>query len=173
MNRSFGPRNEKVRMSQAKKSRHCQVESLRVCTDRRPHVVVTAHRHFLPSPTFAVESSFRAKASCQSMPAAHSTNMNVKPGPYANPKKYSEAQDAARADFIEKGGHPRNLIAALWVRLNRSDRQADVVSAEAEAVGDGDPHALLAGGIRDIIQVAERIWRIEIDRRMDDAMPDR
>src|SRR5260370_26038487 len=44
----------------------------------------------------------------------------------------------------------------------KTDDQRDILAAEAEAVAQGVPNALLAGGVADVVQVALRVGRLVI-----------
>src|SRR5262249_30086606 len=56
--------------------------------------------------------------------------------------------------------------------LDGADDEAGVMAAEAEAVGDGTAHALLAGPIRHVVEVALRVGLVEVDRRVNHPLPD-
>src|SRR5262245_15238406 len=55
----------------------------------------------------------------------------------------------------------------------RTDDQAAIMAAEAEAVGDGPPDRHLACGIGHVVQVAGGVRRLKVDGGMDHTVTDR
>src|SRR4051812_43786340 len=53
---------------------------------------------------------------------------------------------------------------------DRPERDRGVVAAEAETVGKDLLHPLLAGLVWHVVEVAVGVWRLVVDRRVDDAV---
>src|SRR5262249_9858185 len=89
--------------------------------------------------------------------------------------------DASEFESLAKARRRKELVSFAPSRLcerfslafKRADDEAAIVAAEAEAVGDRPANAHLAGTVRHIVEVAIWIGRLQINRRMHDAVLDR
>ncbi|MCR4707569.1 MAG: hypothetical protein K5746_06445, partial [Clostridiales bacterium] len=62
------------------------------------------------------------------------------------------------------------MISSLFILFGvLAERDAGVVSAEAEGIGDTDGDVALHGNVRRIVQVALGIWAVQVDGGRDDA----
>src|SRR5436853_7347927 len=57
--------------------------------------------------------------------------------------------------------------------MGRAHREHAIHAAEAERIGKKELHARLARGVRDIVQIAQRIGGVEVDRRRNEAVAQR
>src|SRR5207245_7463254 len=74
--------------------------------------------------------------------------------------------------FVFRGSEPR-LGMFSTLSMETADNQGNILPAESEAVTQSMFHALLAGDIRDVVEVTVRIRDLVVDGRRQRSPPER